>query len=810
MTSEPERSENRAPIRLQQRAEEGRSGPRLVLAALATALAASAVAGLQHGCSRHAPGREAVSRGACATCHMAEYEATRSPPHEGLFGTTCGDCHDEDDWAPAHGTVTHDWFPLTDGHAAVQCASCHTQGYTPGATSSQCVSCHRDDYDASPYPGHNVFPLTCTDCHTTARWRPSSFAHEWPLEGSHVGTPCASCHVGDPPVYDGTPTECVECHRGDYERSPFPGHSAFPTTCADCHTTASWRGPSFTHPWSLEGAHGTTPCASCHVGDPPIYAGTPRECSSCHMPDYDRSTFPGHNVFPTTCADCHGTTTWIPSRFMHDWPLTGAHVGTRCTSCHTGTPPRYDGTPTECVDCHRADYDASPLPGHSSFATTCADCHTTDTFRTGTFAHAWPLTGAHDATPCASCHTGTPPRYAGTPTDCVSCHRDDYDRSTQPGHDRYPTTCLDCHTTTAWRPSSFEHPWPLAGAHGRTGCANCHGDPPTHAGTTRECVGCHRADYDASPYPGHDHFPTTCADCHGNESFRPATFVHSFPLTGGHGSVACATCHGTPPVYGGTPSTCVSCHRDDFDRAGTLVSGHTSYSTTCTDCHSITAWRPSSFTHPWPLVGAHETAVCSGCHTGTPPRYAGTSTDCIDCHADDRARSTFPGHSTFPTTCADCHNTYAWPGARFDHPWPLAGAHTSAPCTSCHTGTPPRYAGTSRDCVSCHRDDYDRSTYPPHATFATTCADCHASTGWSPAYRGYHPQAIFDITSGDHRRPCLSCHQPALGPWWGGANTACTSCHDRAREDAEHRGRSGYPTGAAPANFCLDCHPHGD
>ena len=788
--------------------------------ALRTALVA-AVAVVAAACEEAVHDAVEVRQGDCYTCHVADYEGTANPPHAGLFGKECADCHDTSHWVPAVGFGAHEWFPLTEGHAEVECASCHTNGYREGDTSSECVSCHRPDYDRSPYPGHNVFPLSCTDCHTTEAWKPSSWMHAWELTGAHVGTECAGCHTGDPPVYDGTPTDCVSCHRGDFDRAPdtHQGHELYPTTCVDCHSTATWRSATFTHEWPIDGAHSWTPCARCHVGDPPVYEGTPTECSECHIDDYERSTYPGHNVFPLECRSCHGTTTWVPSSFVHEWPLEGAHVGTPCESCHVGEPPVYEGTASQCIDCHADDYAWAPMThaGHEAYPTTCTDCHTASSWRDADFVHPWPLRGAHGATPCSACHTGTPPSYAGTSTDCVSCHRADYDRSTHPGHDAYPTTCTDCHTETAWRPATFAHSWPLTGAHAGTGCASCHtGSPPVYAGTPTDCVSCHRADYDASPFPGHEHFATTCADCHSTTAFRPATFTHSWPISGAHAGATCLDCHGDPPTWAGTSTACVGCHRDDYDRAVATVSGHGTYSTTCTDCHSNTAWTPSSFTHPWPLIGSHESAACESCHTGTPPRYAGTTTDCNGCHAADysRAATILPAHSTFPRTCGDCHNTFDFRGATFSHSWPLVGGHSRAPCGSCHTGSPPVYTGTPTDCNSCHAADAAASPYLPHPTFGATCADCHTPVGFSPASNGYHSESTFRITSGRHARPCTPCHVPALGDWWGGANTNCADggCHEHSPSsvNGEHSGETGFPVSGpvVPSTFCMGCHEH--
>jgi len=518
-------------------------------------------------------------------------------------------------------------------------------------------------------------------------------------------------------------------------------------------------------------------------------------------------------------VDCHGTTTWVPSSFYHGWALDGAHVGTACASCHVGDPPVYAGTGTECIDCHADDFTSAPTthPGHETYATTCVDCHTTSTWRGADFVHSWTLRGAHAFTPCSNCHLGTPPIYEGTATECVGCHRPDFDRSTHPGHSAYPTTCTDCHGETAWRPSSFAHSWPLTGEHLRTGCASCHtGTPPTYAGTPTDCVGCHRTDHDTSSFAGHEHFALTCADCHSTEAFRPATFTHPWPLSGAHTAATCQGCHGTPPTWVGAPTTCVGCHRADYDRAATTVTSHSTYATTCTDCHSDTAWRPSSFTHPWPLVGAHATADCAGCHTGDPPRYLGTPMDCNACHGADytRAATTLPAHDTFPRSCEDCHNTFSFLGATFTHSWPLVGGHSLAPCASCHSGAPPVYAGTPTACDSCHGGDAAASPYLPHPTFGAMCTDCHTPTGWTPASNGYHTESTFRIASGPHREPWTPCHEPALGDWWGGANTNCADggCHHHtpSRLNGRHDGEAGFPVSATviPSSFCMGCHEH--
>jgi hypothetical protein len=176
---------------------------------------------------------------------------------------------------------------------------------------------------------------------------------------------------------------CVGCHASAYAAVTSPLHAGtFPKTCGSCHTTRAWRPAALPdHHWFvLDGRHRATPCAGCHTGDPPRYAGTPTDCAGCHMADYTGAKNPDHvDLLPTTCGGCHSNSGWVPATVTeHPWfMLDGAHLATPCASCHTGTPKRFAGTPNVCVGCHLADYQGSTFPGHSQFPETCHDCHGT-------------------------------------------------------------------------------------------------------------------------------------------------------------------------------------------------------------------------------------------------------------------------------------------------------------------------------------------------------------------------------------------------------------------------------------------------
>ena len=110
-----------------------------------------------------------------------------------------------------------------------------------------------------------------------------------------------------------------------------------------------------------------------------------------------------------------------------------------------------------------------------------------------------------------------------------------------------------------------------------------------------------------------------------------------------------------------TREECVTCHITEFERATEpLHVGN--FPETCGDCHREYSWRPAErFDHQqfFAIEGAHALVKCSQCHTRG---YAAGQTpkDCVGCHRQDYAESPFPRHSTFPTTCADCHSTSGW------------------------------------------------------------------------------------------------------------------------------------------------------
>ncbi|MEW5984226.1 MAG: multiheme c-type cytochrome, partial [Acidobacteriota bacterium] len=334
-----------------------------------------------------------------------------------------------------------------------------------------------------------------------------------------------------------------------------------------------------------------------------------------------------------------------------------------------------------------------------------------------------------------------------------------------------------------------------------------------YKGTPRDCVGCHRADYDRTSSPNHAAagFPTACESCHNASGATWGTgFNHSqyFQLVGVHATQACTACHKNN-VYKGTPRDCVGCHRADYDRTSSPNHAAAGFPTACESCHNAAdATWGTGFNHSqyFQLVGVHATQACTTCHKNNV--YKGTPRDCVGCHRADYDRTSSPNHAAagFPTACESCHNAASstW-SASFDHNqfYPLLGRHLTAACSSCHTNNV--YRGTPRECYPCHRVQYDRTSSPNHqaAGFPTACEACHrgSDTSWN---QGRFDHIWFPITSGKHAgRSCSACH---ADPNNYKAFSCVTGCHSRGETDSEHSGVSGYRYDSAA---CYSCHPRG-
>ncbi len=472
---------------------------------------------------------------------LADFNGTTDPNHAAAgFPTTCESCHNTSQWEGAvfdHNTSTS--FPLTGRHTSVDCAQCHVNGQFAG-TPQTCVGCHLADFNGTTDPNHAAagFPTTCESCHNTSQWEGAVFDHNtstsFPLTGRHTSVDCAQCHVNG--QFAGTPQTCVGCHLADFNGTTDPNHAAagFPTTCESCHNTSQWEGAVFNHntatSFPLTGRHTSVDCAQCHVNGQ--FAGTPQTCVGCHLGDFNGTTAPNHVSagFPQDCALCHSTAQWEGAIFDHsqtDFPLTGAHTQQECQVCHVNG--QYQGLSTACVSCHQSDFDGTDNPDHAAagFPLQCEVCHSTSQWEGAVFDHNqtdFPLTGAHRTQPaCADCHVGG--QFAGTPQDCYSCHRTEYESVANPNHAAagFPTNCESCHNTNQWAGAQFSHAFPIySGAHKQSiwqTCSTCHPNSSNFAVFT--CLTCHEHSQSSmdSKHGGVRNYvynSLNCLSCHPN------------------------------------------------------------------------------------------------------------------------------------------------------------------------------------------------------------------------------------------------------------------------------------------------------
>jgi hypothetical protein len=346
--------------------------------------------------------------------------------------------------------------PLSNAHAALEtrCTACH-RSFKRTTQPAQCLACHsgiaRDRATHTRFHGMvtDARMQACRQCHVEHQGRlhalaplnAAAFNHDsesiYILTGAHVRTRCAACHIGMAHFRE-TPQACAACHtRADIHRGRLGPQ------CQACHTTARWKDVlPFDHDrtrYPLTGAHRTTACLGCHVGEQ--WHGVSSQCVSCHVrADVHRGADGPH------CAQCHLTTTWRAIRFDHDavtaFPLREAHRKVACIGCHANTV-RPAKAPVACVGCHLRDDVHRGADGPK-----CESCHSQTTWKVATFDHAktsFPLVGYHLRVTCVACHPQSVDKVK-VGARCIDCHKKD-----DVHHDALGPMCERCHKATGFR-----------------------------------------------------------------------------------------------------------------------------------------------------------------------------------------------------------------------------------------------------------------------------------------------------------------------------------------------------------------------
>ena len=325
----------------------------------------------------------------------------------------------------------------------------------------------------------------------------------------------------------------VVCARWSSAQATSNPHGPRIQDCASCHRSDAWKpvriSRAFKHApetFPLTGAHATTTCRSCHVKLD--FTASTGQCASCHR-DPHLGTLSGD------CARCHTTRSFVDrsamlrSHQLTRFVLVGAHRAAACESCHIPAAQgqlRYAGRPTDCASCHQRQLLMAKTPDHTAagFSTQCGSCHLPTFWNRAAFDHSgtlFPLTGAHRALQCASCHADAV--YKGKPAACESCHLADYQATTNPAHVaiQFPTTCATCHATSRWQDATFNHDGPYfpiySGKHRGTwsSCATCHTTPSNYK--IFSCFECHGSTAMNDKHKeilGYTYTSTACYSCH--------------------------------------------------------------------------------------------------------------------------------------------------------------------------------------------------------------------------------------------------------------------------------------------------------
>lgn len=432
-----------------------------------------------------------------------------------------------------------------------------------------------------------------------------------------------------------------------------------------------------------------------------------------------------------------------------------------------------------------------------------------------------------------------------------------------------------CVFVSAIRLEAQLSPGPLSRAHsnmeGPLSCGNCHkfgmGRPEL------KCSSCHveiqKSVAEKRGY--HSRIVDTskgdidCSRCHAEHAGRDfalirwpepqASFNHGgqtgFALEGKHASLACAQCH-TPKniaesrrsgimlkdlnrTFLGLDKACLSCHKDEHQ--GQL-------STTCTNCHSQSSWKPvTQFNHDatrFRLTGRHSTVMCEACHplsgsNGARKFRNVAFADCTDCHRDPHA-------GKFAETCTQCHSTAGWRdftlvSNRFNHNqtrYPLRGAHAKVVCAACHKNSDFSKPVASAKCTDCHADRHNGQFLA--RIDRGDCQSCHSLNGFKPAAftLDQHAKTKYPLVAKHAQVACEKCHEPKgeRTNYHPAASTClnchkdahdkqfleppfsnrCESCHSlsgfkRSTFTAMRHGETQFPLGGAHAAIaCIDCH----
>lgn len=177
--------------------------------------------------------------------------------------------------------------------------------------------------------------------------------------------------------------------------------------------------------------------------------------------------------------------------------------------------------------------------------------------------------------------------------------------------------------------------------------------------------------------------------------------------------------------------------------------------------------------------------------TSFPLAGAHITTSCESCHRDGNFRGT-------PRHCKSCHNGVFAVGKSSKH------IITTGECDICHSSASDTWGMFARAfdhmtvvgaCMTCHNGANATGKNSPHIRSTNRCDSCHATNSWSPA----------DVDHSDVIGSCVSCHNGLLAPGKVVthilSNDSCASCHNTIAFKPVNQVDHGQVRGA-----CESCH----
>ena len=310
-------------------------------------------------------------------------------------------------------------------------------------------------------------------------------------------------------------------------------------------------------------------------------------------------------------------------------------------------------------------------------------------------------------------------------------------------HGQLSIACEACHSADSWKLNphgSFNHDstgFALQGRHRVIKCASCH-ENLVFKKKNPECTTCHTDVHKSE-------LGSFCLRCHTMDSWIIADMKQKhqqtrFPLVGNHALADCEACHARASAhqYAGTPLTCISCHRTEFQATTSPNHIAQGFPIDCSQCHAVDAlgW-PAKFDHnltTFPLTGAHRAVLCAQCHGNG--QFARISADCYSCHSQNFAQAQSPDHAAagFSHACQTCHTTTAWSPSTFNHDQAYFRIYSG------------RHQGKWSACSTCHQNNSNYAEF--------TCLTCHTQANTDPNHTGVS-RYVYSSPA------CYSCHRGA-------------------------------------------------